>query len=131
MSNSSKNINNNDFMDIILKSCFEHQLQIKMLHFQTSGYSIHKATDAYLNKFEERFDKLMEVMQGIFKKLETPHINISFNTLKDDNIVEAIDKFIETMRTMDNIYKKYTELLNIRDEIVGDAQQLKYLLTFK
>ena len=29
------------------------------------------------------------------------------------------------------VIDEYTDLINIRDELVGDAEQLKYLLTFK
>ena len=32
---------------------------------------------------------------------------------------------------INDVLGEYTDLINIRDELVGDAEQLKYLLSFK
>ena len=50
----------------------------------------------------------------------------------DENIVKHLEGMITYWRTkMDDILGNYTDLINIRDELVGDAEQMKYLLTFK
>ena len=38
----------------LLQVCFSHQIQIKMLHFQTKKYNVHKILDDYLSCFNCR-----------------------------------------------------------------------------
>ena len=117
-------------LDNLLQSLFKHQLRIKMFHFQTKKYGAHKASDDYLSKFSGNLDKIMEVAQGHFGRLTTTNINVSFTTINDNNIVSELDSFIDVMKSLDAPLNNYTDLLNIRDEIIGDAAQFKYLLTF-
>lgn len=120
----------NKNLDIILQSLFKHQLQIKMFHFQTKKFGGHKASDDYLSKFENNLDEFMEVAQGHFGKLETRTIEIAFDTLNDNNIIEALGDFINILKSLSGPLREYTDLLNLRDEMIGDASKLRYLLTF-
>ena len=115
----------------ILMFFFRHQIKIKMYHFQTESYGAHKASDSYLETFEQKLDKFMEVAQGIVGKLQTKNINLNIATVNDKTILEELNTFIKTLRMFDKVIATYSELLNIRDEMVGDAEQFKYLLTFK
>ena len=46
--------------------------------------------------------------------------------------MKHIEGIIMLLRTgIDDVLDNYTDLINVRDELVGDAEQLKYLLTFK
>lgn len=119
-----------ELIELLLNAFFKHQLQIKMYHFQTKKYSGHKSSDKYLDKFRENLDQFMEVAQGAFGKLKITDISINFETLNDENIFNSLDKFIEICKLLDKHFKNYTELLNIRDQMTADAEQLKYLLTF-
>ena len=119
-----------DILDAILKLFFMHQLQLKMLHFQTKKYSVHKSIDTYLNTFADKFDKFMEVAQGIWGKISTRDMNITFNVLTDENVIKEIEDFIIILKKLDKYKENFPELSNIKDELVGDAQKLKYLLTF-
>ena len=121
----------NEFLEFTVKQFFKHQLQLKMFHFQTKGYGSHKASDEYLSKFEGNLDKFMEVAQGAFGRLNMKEMDLKFTIVDDNTIFTELDKFIKILRGYDEFLNKNTELLNIRDEIVSDAEQLKYLLTFK
>lgn len=109
---------------------FEHQLTLKMYHFQTKKYGAHKASDKYLDAFANTFDKFMETAQGIFGRLETNHIAVKFDTVSDITINEHLSKYIKNLKQLDKVFENYSELLNIRDELVANAEQLEYLLTF-
>mgnify|MGYP000886633788 CR=1 FL=1 len=122
---------NSQILEVILNSFFRHQLKIKMYHFQTQHYGAHKASDSYLGTFESNLDKFMEIGQGIVGKFNTKSISIKFDTLNDETINFELDKFVSTLRAFDEIMKGQTELLNLRDEMIGNAEQFKYLLTFK
>ncbi len=123
--------NGRKVLDNLIILFFKHQLSIKVYHFQTKKYSSHKTCDEYLKKFRKNLDRFMEVAQGTYGKLETTNVSITFDTLNDDTILGAIGNFISLF---DDIIKKHftnnTDLTNIRDEILGDANQFRYLLTF-
>ena len=124
-------MNKQNILTDVLNIFFKHQIQLKMYHFQTKSYGAHKASDSYLDGFLDKFDRFMEVAQGAFGRVETKNISASIETVSDDSINLILDKFIKELRGFDTKFVGYSELLNIRDELIADAEQLKYLLTFK
>ena len=119
-------------MEQLLFVFFEHQIKLKMFHFQTSNYGAHKASDKYLEKFAENFDRFMEVAQGIYNKLQTQEISLKFQLNNDENIKDELKKFAEILNNdSDSFYQNNKDLLAIRDEMLADVNQLLYLLTFE
>ena len=122
-------------MDDILLKLFEHQLLIKMFHFQTCRYSTHKVMDKYLDKFQDTFDTYMEVYQGLVKKrVSLKKLKIDISMVKDeDEMIHELECFIKDVLNcmMDIPLDNNNSLLNIRDEMVANAQNTQYLLTFK
>lgn len=114
----------------LINVCFTHELQMKTYHFQTSKYGAHKASDDYVAKFRVNSDRLIEVAQGIMGKSKESGFAIVFNAKNDVTVLECLNKFIDSMRVMETVFTSNPEMLAIRDEIVADAMQFKYLLTF-
>jgi len=109
-----------------------HQIVIKLFHFQTQLFGAHKASDAYIEKYANTLDKFLEVAQGIYGKITLKKYSLAGSSHSDDNIMKHINGMIMYWREkIDDILGNYTDLINIRDELVGDAEQLKYLLSFK
>lgn len=109
-----------------------HQVVMKLFHFQTEHYGAHKASDKYIEKYSGVFDRFLEVAQGIYGKISLKKYSLTGSSHTDENIVKHLDGMIIYWRSkIDDILDEYTDLINIRDELVGDAEQLKYLLTFK
>jgi DNA-binding ferritin-like protein len=117
---------------------FEMLLMVKLFHWKTHSYATHKATDELYSKLNDDIDKFIEVLLGkTGSRIDLMgHKTIS---LIDLNSQEKLKSKIES-------YKSYlvgltnnkglssttnTDLLNIRDEILGDMNQFLYLLTFK
>ena len=125
-------IENTNTCEQLLQNFFEHQIKIKMLHFQTTKYGVHKTLDDYLSKFNSLFDKFMEVSQGVInRRLNNKNININVNMLSDNSIIEYIDNFIKIV--LNDMVENFTDnkgVIAIRDEMVAEAELLKYLLTF-
>ena len=117
----------------LLLCFYEHLLKIKTFHFQTTNYGAHKASDEYIVKFLANMDRFMEVSQGIGNrgKITNSEISINFTILNDQSITGEIDKFVELMNTDSSFFTADKDLAAIRDEMVADANQFKYLLTFK
>ena len=109
--------------------------QIKLYHWQTKLYSRHKATDQVLEQLDEHIDKYVEVYMG---KYGRPKLTSRNNTFKLQNLSEAsIVKFIkQCIAFLKNTLPKGlseqdTDLFNIRDELLGELDQLLYLFTLR
>ena len=130
--NNGKNKAKMVALNNLAMNLFNHQIIMKLFHFQTAQYGAHKASDAYLEKFAATMDKFLEIAQGIYGKITLKKYTLKGTAHTDANITKHIDAIITVMRSkIDDILEEYTDLINIRDEMVGDLEQLKYLLTFK
>ena len=109
---------------------FSHEIRVKMYHFQTNSYGSHKASDSYLDGFRDNADKFMETLQGKYEKIASTKIKFDVAMLNDANFASEIDGFVESFNAICSSITD-TGLLAIRDEMIANATQLKYLLTFK
>jgi len=110
------------------------QTQFKFLHWQTFGDAKHKAYGKIYDSLTDNIDKFVEVMMGKQGRVEfDPEFSIMFQDIKSlsvQNFLDGITEFLVSMT--DQLDKRYdTDLLNIRDEMLGDINQLKYRLTLK
>jgi DNA-binding ferritin-like protein len=117
---------------------FEMLLLIKLFHWKTHSYATHKATDELYSKFNEHMDKFIEVLLGktgmridLTGKKQISLYDLS-NTTQLINKVNSFKSYLvnltnnKAIKVMTN-----TDLLNIRDEMLGDMNQFLYLLSFK
>lgn len=132
-------LNKEKALSNLLTYFFEHQIIIKMFHFQTTDYAAHKATDVYLAGFLIQFDRFMEVAQGIKeiggeeRKVKMDGIELKTEFAKStDGLINYLDEFVDRVNSaMKGDDSKCRGLAAIRDEIIADAQKLVYLLKFK
>jgi hypothetical protein len=107
---------------------------VKLYHWKTRSFSQHKATDELHSKLNENVDTFMEIMLG--KDESRIYLKNQMIHLFDYNDVAAFKKHIQGYRvyliSMNDIFdhKKDSDLLNVRDEILGNINQFIYLLTF-
>jgi hypothetical protein len=116
---------------------FEALLMIKLFHWKTYSFNTHKATDELYSSLNENMDKFMEILLG---KTGTRIDLTSQKTIQliDLNSQEELKRKIMEFKSFlvglsDNRSLSpmtNTDLLNIRDEILGDLNQFLYLLTF-
>jgi hypothetical protein len=110
------------------------QTQFKFLHWQTYGDAKHKAYGEIYDALGDNIDKFVEIMMGKMGRVEfEPEFSIMFQdirTLSIQNFLDGITEFLVSM--VDQLDARYdTDLLNIKDEMLGDINQLKYRLTLK
>jgi len=115
--------------ETLIKLFFDHQIQIKMLHFQTKYYGSHKSLDAYLEKFLNNFDKYMEVSQGLYGRLKAGSMDFKVNMMDDQTVMKRLNDFLHALA--ESRKQMPPDLSAIVDEMLADTNQLKYLLTFK
>jgi hypothetical protein len=110
------------------------QLQFKFLHWQTFGDAKHKAYGEIYDSMGDNIDRLVESMMGKSGRIQfDSEFSILFqdiSALSVQNFMDGITEFLVGMT--EQLDPKYdSDLLNIRDEILGDINQTKYRLTLK
>jgi hypothetical protein len=121
-------------MNIVTK-LLTYQNQIKILHWQTTSYAEHKTLDGLFEELEGNIDEFIETFMGKYGRIIA---QTNFNlTLQNYSALAPMDLMnqmaaylIDELPTMLDA-KKDTDLLNIRDEMLGNVNQTKYLLTLK
>lgn len=104
--------------------------QIKLYHWQTGSFARHKATDDLVGSLDDHIDTFMETYMG---KYGRPKVS---GTIKLHNFSEKAARDFVSKQT-DYLTKVLprklkstdTDLLNIRDEILGDVNKTLYLFT--
>jgi len=117
---------------------FEMILMVKLFHWKTHSYATHKATDKLYDVLNDNMDKFMEVLlgkTGIRIDLMN-HKSITLNDLNSqEKLKQKVEEFKRYLVSLTNnkaiSSMNDTDLLNIRDEILGDMNQFLYLLSFK
>jgi hypothetical protein len=109
--------------------------EIKLYHWQTKVYSRHIATDQIIEKLDKNIDSFVEVYIG---KYGRPKLTGKYSTFTLRNLSEAGAKrlIVSAIKQLQGPLTKSlkehdSDLLNIRDEIVADLNQLLYLFTLK
>ena len=119
--------------EIILK-LVQIQNQFRFLHWQTFGDAKHRAYGELYDSIGDRIDTFTEAMMGKYGRpdFESEFV-IAFQDIQSINIQNFIDGIVEFLVSMtESLDTKYdTDLLNIRDEILGSINKLKYLITLK
>ena len=107
---------------------------VKLYHWKTHSYAQHKATDELYSKLNENIDKFVEILLGKeesrIKMMEKRIDLIDPHNIHDfkSRIYEYRNFLTEFNMFFDS--KRDSDLLNVRDEILGDINQFLYLLTF-
>jgi hypothetical protein len=118
--------------EVIQTTLMQMQNQYKILHWQTMSFSQHKSFDEIVSSLMENTDEFIETYMGKYGRvIAAGTFNITLANYKDANFVALTDSYINFMIGLSSILdaSKDSDLLNIRDEILGSLNQLKYLLT--
>ena len=111
------------------------QTQFRILHWQTTSYSRHNAYGRIYGELDGNIDDFVETLMGKQGRFELPNEGaelklFNLKSLEINSFIGTILEFLMGLgETLDA--KKDSDLLNIRDEIMGNVNQLKYLLTLK
>ena len=114
---------------------FTMRNQIKLYHWQTYSYARHKATDDVVKSLDEHIDLYVEVYMG---KYGRPKMSQKTGSFKVENLTEKkattfVKECIKILKgpLVAHLKPEDTDLFNIRDEMLGDLNQLLYLFTLK
>jgi DNA-binding ferritin-like protein len=125
------------FQQEITKNFLELLMSIKLYHWKTHSYAVHKATDDLYGELNTNIDKFVEVLLGkttIRTNLVKQKTIQLLDLTSKAQLIQLVKNFKEYLVGLSN--NKFmlqtmanTDLLNIRDELLANLNQFLYLLT--
>lgn len=130
-SKRNKSVSNRSNTKQITVYFMEMLMMVKLFHWKTHSFATHKATDELYDSLNGHIDTFIEVLLG----KTGSRINLLGKksiSLVDLNSQASLKARIEQFkRFLERLPDQGTDLMNIRDEILGDLNKFLYLLTFK
>ena len=124
----------------IVKKLLSMLITIKLYHWNTLTFSVHKATDDLYAELNTLMDSMVEVLLGKHTSVNEKNKhnilnikNIKVNNYKDNGkFKQEVESYKKFLVGLNHVFSKYdSDLLNIRDEILAALNKLSYLLTLK
>jgi hypothetical protein len=121
-------------MNIVTKF-LTYQNQVKILHWQTVSYSEHQSLGSLYNSLSNHIDEFVEIFMGKYGRIISQNsfvLNLeNYKNLTPSSLMIEMENYLINELPMMLDSNKDTDLLNIRDEILGSVNKTKYLLTLK
>lgn len=116
--------------ETLIQAFFTMQHTIKLYHWQTGSYARHKATCDLLVGLNDLIDTFIETYIGRYSKPSFDgNIDLKIKELNDEDADSTLQKYIQFLKMEVPKYVKPsdTDLLNIRDEMLGLLNKTQYL----
>ena len=108
---------------------------VKLYHWNTTSYSHHHATDELYDRMNEKTDRFVEIYIGKDgQRGWNQHMQVMYgNIFSRDDISSQVHTFREFLMHLDRCLdpKRDSDLLNIRDDLLGDVNQILFLYTLR
>lgn len=107
--------------------------QLKLHHWQTKIYARHIATDKILETLDDHIDSFVEIYLGKYgrSRLTGKNATLTLHNLTEagaTRLITSAIKYIQGPLTR-SLNELDTDLVSLRDEMVGELNQLLYLFT--
>lgn len=118
-----------EYINHLTKIFFTLKFINKLYHWNTISYPRHMASDRFDGILEGIVDKFMEVFIGKYQIKPMIHkLSIEHSFITDKGIESAYKQTRDVLSEMQNSIQD-TDLLNLRDELVGEINKNLYLFT--
>ena len=119
---------------MIIKPFLQLQAQIKILHWHTKSYPEHKAMGKLYDTLDELIDTFVETHSGkygntVAKERFVLEV-VNYRDTEADEVFDHATDFL-TKELPGQLAPEDTDLLNIRDEMLGAINRTRYLLGLK
>lgn len=118
-------------MDQLVMQLIQMEQQMRIFHWQTKSFARHSAFGGIYGTLGDLIDKFAEAWMGRNGRVRVS-APIELQDIGGD-VEGIVDGYISELIAFTDILdpQRDTDLLNIRDEILGEFNKLKYLLTLK
>jgi DNA-binding ferritin-like protein len=122
-------------MDLIISPLLSFVTCLKLFHWRTHSYVMHKASNKLLDKLDPLIDEFVETLQGVRgERVANLRDYIQCKDISDTEIVLFTKTFItwlnETLPTLLNPGVE-NNLLTIRDDMLNGLDRFLYLISFQ
>jgi DNA-binding ferritin-like protein len=110
------------------------QIQMKINHWQTKGFARHNAFGGFYDSLSDLIDTFVESAMGKYGRftLDEETKTIQLSNLSELDMKGLVNTVRESLVQMsEQLEPSDTDLLNIRDEMLGELNKLSYLLTLE
>lgn len=122
-------------MEKIVLNLIKLQNQLRINHWQTESFAQHKAFGKAYDGLGNLIDSLVEVHQGKHGKIVySSPVGIELSNMDEldiNSVLVEVTDYLSSEFAKEVNLEKDTDCLNIRDSILQELNQLKYLLTLK
>ncbi len=103
---------------------------VKLYHWNTYSFAEHTATDELYTKMNGHIDKFVEIMMGK-DDCRIPDFDNKISMSNSPDFKKKIEQYRDFLVYLSGVLDKDrdTDLLNVRDEILGDVNQFMYLMS--
>jgi len=118
--------------ELIQTYMLQMQKQYQIFHWQTMSFSQHTSFGKIYEILDESIDTFIETYMGKYGRvIAASKFNLEMSNYSDLNFINATDLYIKFLIGLNDMLDETqdTDLLNIRDDILGNLNRLKYLLT--
>lgn len=136
-----KNKSGNITKKHIVRYMLQMLITVKLYHWNTISYSVHKATDDLYGELNTLIDQFVEVLLGkgenVSEKKKHEILDtktLQLKTFKDNNgFKQELDSYKKFMVNLGKVFnqRENSDILSIRDDILATLNKMSYLLTLK
>jgi hypothetical protein len=108
------------------------QNQLRIFHWQCDKHSQHESFGKTYEELDPLIDSFIEEFMGLRGKIKKEGgFNIELKNFDEIDYLNFLNEYINYLiiELPQNLSETDTNLFNLRDEILGSLQKLKYLLT--
>lgn len=117
----------------VIGTLFEFRIKLHLMHLATDSFAVHKALNKAYNAVDEFIDSFAEMFMGAKGSKDIVKSIGSINASADGDpmaVMGELEAFLKGPLA-EAIGSDETALLNMRDDLLGQVQTVKYLLTLK
>lgn len=117
----------------VLSRLFEFRIKLHLMHLATDSFAEHQALGKMYEGLDDFIDGFAETFMGAKGSKDLAKGSMSISVSADGDSMAVLDdlqSFINGELT-EAIGPDETALLNMRDDLLGQAQATKYMLTLK
>lgn len=130
----------------VIRNLMQTKDNLQLYHWNTKSYAKHKATDELIRSLAKNIDNFVEVYLGVNPEHQITILSdIKIKLYNDNQLSGALMDLLGTLsdlqegqfqvtqylRGKKKVYTITSDLINIRDEIMGNIHKTLYLLTLK
>ena len=129
----------------VIRNLMQTKDNLQLYHWNTKSYAKHKATDELIRSLAKNIDNFVEVYLGVNPEHQITISDIKIKLYNDNQLSGALMDLLgmlsdlqegqfqvtQYLRGKKKVYTITSDLINIRDEIMGNIHKTLYLLTLK